>query len=219
VPADVTGAWPWLSLAALGAFHGLNPAMGWLFAVGLGLQEGRRRAVYQALVPIAVGHALSIAAVVAAAGVAQLLVEPRVLRFAAAALLLGFGAYQLLARVRHRALAGMRVSRTDLAIWSFITATGHGAGLMLVPPVLALSPVGPTHAGHHGHTMAGVTDAVGQGMAAVAVHTGAMLVVAGLVAVIVFDWVGVAFLRRAWVNFDILWAVALVLAGGVLLIV
>ena len=121
MPADVTGAWPWLSLAALGAFHGLNPAMGWLFAVGLGLQEGRRRAVYQALVPIAVGHALSIAAVVAAAKAAQLLVEPRVLRFAAAALLLGFGAYQLLARVRHRALAGMRVSRTDLAIWSFIT--------------------------------------------------------------------------------------------------
>jgi hypothetical protein len=219
VPVDVTGAWPWVSLAALGAFHGLNPAMGWLFAVALGLQEGRRRAVCRALIPIALGHAVSIATVAAAASIAQALVEPRLLRFTAAAILIGFGVYYLLARVRHRALAGMRVSGKDLAIWSFVTATGHGAGLMLVPPLLALASAPSLHAGHHGHAMPGLTDAVSQGIVAVVVHTGAMLVVAGAVAVIVFDWVGVAFLRRAWVNFDIVWAVALVLAGGLLLIV
>jgi len=217
----VTNVWPWLTLAGLGAFHGLNPAMGWLFAVGLGLQEGRRAAVYRALGPIAVGHALSIAVVVVVAGVAQFMIEPRLLRYGAAALLVAFGAYHLFGRVRHRARAGMRVSLTALAIWSFITATGHGAGLMIVPPLLALSPAGDAaaHAGHHAHALAGVGGTLGQWFAAVAVHTISMLVVAGVIAVIVFDRVGLAFLRRAWVNFDLVWAVALVATGFALLII
>jgi hypothetical protein len=195
--------------------------MGWLFAVGLGLQERRRAAVYRALGPIAVGHAASIAAVVMVAGMAQLMIEPRLLRYGAAALLVAFGAYHLSGRVRHRARAGMRVSLTDLAIWSFITATGHGAGLMIVPPLLALSPPGDAaaHAGHHGHAMAGIGATLGQWIAAVAVHTISMLVVAGVIAVIVFDRVGLAFLRRAWVNFDLVWAVALVATGLALLLI
>ena len=123
--------WPWVALAGLGAFHGLNPAMGWLFAVALGLQRGNRAAVLQSLLPIAAGHALSVGMVVLAVGALRAFVDPMILQVGAAIALIGFGLYRLLAR--HRGRVGMQVSRVQLLVWSFLMATAHGAGLMLIP--------------------------------------------------------------------------------------
>jgi hypothetical protein len=212
----VTDLSPWLALAGLGAFHGLNPAMGWLFSVALGLQHRSRFKVVWSLLPIAAGHAVSIAGVVALAALARRVVEMGPLRWAAAALLFAFGFYRLAFRHTARA-AGMRVGFGDLTVWSFLMATGHGAGLMLVPVLLRL-PMADSHTAHSGWGGPSIpTDAMAA-VLAVAVHTLAMLAVAGLIAVVVYEWVGLAFLRRAWINLDLLWALALFAAGAVLMI-
>jgi hypothetical protein len=212
------GAWPWLALAGLGAFHGLNPAMGWLFAVALGLQRHSREAVLKALVPIAAGHALSIALIVLIASALRALLEPRVLQLGAAAVLIGFGLYRLLAR--HRGRVGMQVSAAQLLFWSFLMATAHGAGLMLLPVVLAMPPdaLGVPHAHMHTHDLAAIGSSAGATLAVIGVHTAAMLCVAGAVGLAVYDWVGLAFLRRGWINLDLVWVCALMAAGGILLV-
>jgi hypothetical protein len=203
--------WPWLALAGLGAFHGLNPAMGWLFAVALGLQRQSLRAVVWSLLPIALGHAVSIAAVVAAVAVLQRLIDVRLLQWGAAALLVGFGLYRLAAR--HRGRGGMQVGFGELALWSFLMATAHGAGLMLIPVLLNID-MGAGHAMH----LQGICPEIGVSVAAVVVHTVAMLAVTGAIAVVVYRWVGLAFLRRGWINVDLIWSIALIAAGGALLI-
>src|SRR5437762_3603301 len=123
---------PWLTLFGLCAFHGLNPAMGWLFAVALGMQEQRRSAVWRALPPIALGHAASVALVVGLIVLAKAAVSQTMLKSAAATILFGFGLYRLI-RARHPNWVGMRVGFRDLGVWSFVMASAHGAGLMLVP--------------------------------------------------------------------------------------
>jgi len=205
----VTGAWPWIALAGLGAFHGLNPAMGWLFAVALGLQRQRREAVLQSLLPIAAGHAASIGVVVLLVSVLRVFIDLQVLQLTCAALLIGFGGYRLLAR--HRGRFGMQVSSAQLVGWSFLMATAHGAGLMLLPVLLGMpSP----HA--HAHVMSGAGQTATSALVAIGIHTLAMLCVAGAVGLVVYEWVGVEFLRRGWINLDLVWAVALVGAGLIL---
>ena len=222
--------WPWLTLALLGAYHGINPAMGWLFAVALGLQERRRAAVFRAFVPIALGHAVSVAAVVVLLGAAQGLVDLGVLRLIGAVVLVIFGLYKLLAPMSHPRWVGMRVNFRDLIAWSFLMATAHGAGLMLLPVLLRL-PRGAEHATHDAgmhadHAMhaahmqmAGATATSTVEFAAVAVHTAAMFLVMGAIAIVVFEKVGLAILRRAWVNLDLIWAVALIVTGALSLVV
>lgn len=211
----MTSIWPWLALAGLGAFHGLNPAMGWLFAVALGLQRQSRAAVLWSMLPIAAGHALSVALVVVAVGVLRAFVDFKMLQVGAAITLIAFGLFRLFAR--HRARVGMQVSGGDLALWSFLMATAHGAGLMLLPVLLGM-PIGGHH--EHAHTLAvaQIGQSAATGFAAIAVHTAAMLVVAGTVAVAVYEWAGLAFLRRGWINLDLLWALALTAAGLILLV-
>ena len=210
---------PWLALAALGAFHGVNPAMGWLFAVGLGLQNGRRSAVVRALSPIALGHAASIAVVVAVVAAASSVVPARTLGVVGGLVVLAAGLYKLARRARHPRWVGMRVGFRDLTLWSFLMSSAHGAGLMLVP--LLLTPgsadAGSAHAAH----AAPIVERAAAGptllstAAVLAVHSGAMLVVMGAIALAVYDLFGVGFLRRGWINLDVLWAAALVLAGVV----
>lgn len=210
--------WLWTALVGLGAFHGINPGMGWLFAVALGLQEQSRAAVLRSLVPIALGHAISIAAVVAALWVLHAVVDPAVLTAGSAVVLMAFGVYRLLRR--HKARVGMRVGFADLTLWSFLMATAHGAGLMLVPVLLQL-PMGYQHAAaSHGHStiVPAGQDTIGIALAAVGIHTIAMLAVTGVVAIVVFDWIGLAFLRRGWINIDLLWSLALIGAGAILLV-
>ncbi|HKG94272.1 MAG TPA: hypothetical protein VKA84_20335 [Gemmatimonadaceae bacterium] len=205
-----------LTVALLGAFHGLNPAMGWLFAVGLGLQEGRRAGVLRALPPIALGHALSIGAVLAAVSALRLVVPPRALALAAAAVLLGFGGYVLVRRsVRHPRWVGMRVGFRDLTLWSFLMSSAHGAGLMLVPVLLAI-PAAAAAGAHVGHAaqLASTAGAIG-GATALGVHTLALFAVMAGVAIAVFEILGLALLRRAWINLDVIWGGAMVVAGVV----
>ncbi len=221
--------WPWLTLALLGAYHGINPAMGWLFAVALGLQERRRAAVLRAFAPIALGHAVSVAAVVTLLGAAQALVDLSVLRLVGAAALVIFGLYKLLAPMSHPRWVGMRVHFRDLTTWSFLMSSAHGAGLMLLPVLLRISSVGAPaahamadHSTHTAHMqMAGMAGAVAAPtveIAAVAVHTIAMFLVMAAVAIVVYEKVGLAILRRAWVNLDLVWAVALIVTGGLSLV-
>jgi hypothetical protein len=197
---------PWLAVAGLGAFHGVNPAMGWLFAAALGLHRKSRRTVLISLLPIAVGHALSVAVVAAVVVLLGIVVEPAYLRAIAGTALVGWALYHLARGARHRVRVGMQAGLTGLALWSFLMAGAHGAGLMLVPALIPLCLSG------------GVARSPATALAAVGLHTAAMLLVAGAIALAVYEWIGVAFLRRGWINLDRLWVGALLAAGTVLLV-
>ena len=199
---SAAGIW---SAAALGAFHGLNPAMGWLFAVALGLQEHRRRAVLAALVPIATGHAVSVGLVGLALAAAGLALPVRGLALTTALALMAFGVFRLARPYAHPRWVGMRVGFRDLVFWSFLMATAHGAGLMLAPVFLGL-PGAAAHVHPSG------------GLAILVVHTAAMFLVMGALALGVYETVGLALLRRAWINLDLIWGAALILAGAVMLV-
>ncbi|OCP02801.1 MULTISPECIES: hypothetical protein [unclassified Ensifer] len=207
----MTTFWPWLSLAGLGAFHGLNPAMGWLFAVALGLHSQSGRVVWLSLAPIAIGHAISVATVLAVVVAFGSTLDPNTFRMAAAALILGAAGYSAVYGHRHRVRIGMRTDMAGLALWSFLMATSHGAGLMLVPAVLSLCLAG------HASELA-MASSLPISLAAVAVHSGAMLIVTAVLSLAVFAWFDLAVLRSAWINFDRLWTLALGATGIVLLV-
>jgi hypothetical protein len=213
---------PWLAVAGLGAFHGLNPAMGWLFAVALGLQEQRRGAVLQALPPIALGHATAVLLAVLVVGVAQIVVPLDVVRYVCAGALILFGLYKLVRR-GHPRWVGMRVGFRDLTAWSFLMASAHGAGLMLVPVLLGLSSAEHAqelHGAHIDHTaMASSASVVLADLAAVGLHTLALFAVMGVIAMVVYEKLGVMILKRTWFNLDLLWAGALVAAGLITLLI
>ena len=212
--------WPWLAVFGLGVFHGVNPAMGWLFAVALGLQEQKRAAVFRALPPMVLGHALSIGIIIAVVLAVRVSLPPRTLRIAAAAVLFGFGLYRLL-RSRHPNWVGMRVGFGDLTLWSFIMASAHGAGLMLVPFFLQ-SADGQIAHHHEGHQMHAWAFASFSGPAllimAVVVHTLGYLLTTAVVAFVVYEKLGVAILRRAWFNIDLAWMLALMITGVFILL-
>lgn len=201
----------WLVLFGLGAYHGLNPAMGWLFAVSLGLQEKTSRAVWRALPPLALGHLLSMSAVVALFGLLQIGLSNLVVRIAAAVVLVGLGITKLVSsrHPRWASWTGMRVGFRDLTIWSFLMATAHGAGLMLLPVLFSLP------AGEHSQHMHAGAALPQPWLIAVAIHTFAYLATAGAIGLVVYRYLGLAFLRRAWLNLDMLWGVALIVAGVV----
>jgi hypothetical protein len=194
-----------LTLIGLGAFHGLNPGMGWLFAVAIGLQERSRAAVLRALGPIAAGHAASVLVVALVVSAARSVVAGRVVAIAGGAVLVGFGLWRTLSK-RHFRWAGMRLTAWQLTSWSFLMSSVHGAGLMLLPVLVAGSGSG----GHHA-----VSGAASWwvGLLATAVHTLATATVTGVVAILVFEVIGLRILRVAWINLDRVWALALVGAG------
>jgi hypothetical protein len=203
-----TELWPWLALAGLGAFHGLNPGMGWLFAVALGLHRKDRTIVYLSLLPIAAGHALAIAAAVLAFTSLGLVINARAVTAAAGTLLVGWAAYHWRYGHRHRVRIGMQTGLMGLLVWSFLMATAHGAGLMLWPALAPLCASAGMTAG---------ADRLALALAAVGLHTATMLLITGAIALAVYEWIGVGVLRSAWINVDAIWMVALVLAGIVLL--
>ena len=212
--------WPWLAVFGLGIFHGINPAMGWLFAVALGLQEQTRTAVFRALPPMVLGHALSIAIIIGAVLLARISLPHSALKIVAAAILFAFGLYRLL-RSRHPNWVGMRVGFGDLTLWSFVMASAHGAGLMLVPFFLPSPTAEPVH--HHDvhemHAWAFANfSAPSLLIASVVVHTLGYLVATALVAIVVYEKLGVAILRRAWFNIDLVWMLALMITGVFILV-
>jgi len=205
----VSELWPWLAVFGLGIFHGINPAMGWLFAVALGLQEQKRAAVFRALPPMVLGHALSIGIIIAAVMLARVSLPHRALKIGAAAILFAFGFYRLL-RSRHPTWVGMRVGFGDLTLWSFVMASAHGAGLMLVPLFLGSPAAGDAH--HHTAAFANF-GAPSLLAASVAIHTLGYLLMTALVAILVYEKLGVGMLRRAWFNIDLVWMLALMVTG------
>jgi hypothetical protein len=216
----VSEFWPWLAVFGLGMFHGINPAMGWLFAVALGLQEQKRAVVLRALPPMVLGHALSIGVIIAVVLLARVAVPHRTLKIAAAAILFGFGLYRLL-RSRHPNWVGMRVGFGDLTLWSFVMASAHGAGLMLVPLFLPSPAAGELHHhdGHQMHAWAFANfSAPSLLIAAVVIHTLGYLLTTALIAIVVYEKLGVAILRRAWFNIDFIWMLALMITGVFILV-
>ena len=213
-------SWPWAALFLLGAYHGINPGMGWLFAVALGMQEKSSRAVWRALVPISVGHALAIGVMVALAGLVQAVLPLRSVKMGVAVILFAFGFYHLL-RHRHIRYGGMQVGFGDLTMWSFLMASAHGAGLMVLPVLFGMggrdSIAGSPVSLHHVHRVAMGGSATN--LEAVLVHTLGYLVVTGFVAWVVYEKLGLALLRKAWLNLDLIWAVALVVTGSFVLVI
>jgi hypothetical protein len=212
-------ALPLVTVALLGTYHGLNPAMGWLFAVGLGLQDRDRRSVLRALPPIAIGHELAVAVVAALVVGLGVLADPQTLAMGAGAVLIGFGLFRFVRPRAHPRWTTMRVTRRELTWWSFLMSSAHGAGLMVAPILLGSGAAETSHAhAGHAHDHPAATMDAAEALLAITVHVGAMLVVMAVVALVVFEKLGLAFLRRAWINSDQFWAAAFVAAGAVTLV-
>jgi len=201
------GLWPWAVLIGLGAFHGLNPAMGWLFAVALGLYRHSRNVVLVSLIPIALGHALAIAVVVYAVIGLGMAIDQDMFRIVAGLLLIAWGLYHSFRGHRHGLRIGLTTGMAGLGAWSFTMAMAHGAGIMLIPVLMPL-----TQAAGHAHHMP-VTGSLEVASLAVLLHSLAMLVTTGAVALVVYEWVGLDFLKRGWINLDLIWTALLIGMG------
>jgi len=207
--------WSWAAMAGLGLFHGINPGMGWLFAVALGMQERCTRAVWRAMAPLALGHGLAIGVAVGAALLIGAALPPRLLIWPVAAVLIGMGAYRFF-RCRHPRWAAMRVGPGRLTLWSFLMASAHGAGLMVLPFFLGIAAPADAASCHAGgdHLHAGWTA-----LAATGVHSAGYLIMTAAAAVLVYSKFGLRLLREKWVNLDLIWAAALVITGAVTLLI
>jgi hypothetical protein len=188
--------------------------MGWLFAVALGLNRRSQRTVLVSLVPIALGHAISVAAVLALVLALGLVIDQAILTHLAAIVLIGWAAWHALYGHRQRVRVGMQTGLAGLVLWSFVMASAHGAGLMVVPAMLPLcASVGPMS----DPAAAGTLPYALPALAALGVHTAAMLAAIAAVSVAVYNWIGLAVLRRGWINLDFVWVAALVLCGVMML--
>jgi len=208
----------WNAMLVLGAYHGINPGMGWLFAVALGMQQGGARGVWRALPPIALGHAMAVGLVLLAAALAGLIVPMDTLKAIVAGILMTLGLYRLW-RHRHPRYGGMQVTFGTLTVWSFLMASAHGAGFMVLPFVMRMPGAVPAATSGHAHHVAATVGSVPwTNAAAVLVHTLAYLIVMTLFAWTVYRKLGLRLLRTAWFNVDWLWAGALVVTGVVVLL-
>jgi hypothetical protein len=227
---------PWLILLGLGAFHGINPGMGWLFAVALGLQERRRKGVLAALLPLGLGHALAVAAALVVALLVGAIVPLPYLRWVVAGILIPLGISRLV-RHRHPRWASMRVGIGRLTLWSFLMASAHGAGLMVVPVFLGMSASSAPMAHHQlgsvlqtGPSMISPSSTSDENVApdtttfsstmgapvallATGLHALGYLLVTAFVALLVYEKLGLELLRKAWFNIDLLWALSLIATG------
>ena len=211
----IVATWPWLALTLLGAWHGLNPGMGWLFAVALGLQQRSRRAVFGALLPIAVGHALAIGLVVLLVYIVGIVIPSQWLQIGGAGMLFAIAICKLW-RARHPTWVGMRVNFWDLTTWSWLMATAHGAGLMVVPVLLGGRSMFCGAIPSNTNSLLFFQPLIV--IAAVGVHTLSHLVIAGLVAWTVYDFIGLPVLRRSWINLDLIWCFSLLGASAILIL-
>ena len=110
----------------------------------------------------------------------------------------------------------MRVSDRELTLWSFLMSSAHGAGLIVAPVLIGLQGEADDH---HRGDLAMIGDLpLSAGAAGMVLHVAAMLLVMGVVAVVVYEKVGLGILRRAWINTDHVWAGAFVVAGVITLI-
>jgi len=206
---DWTTAGLWLAVVGSGIYHGVSPGMGWPLAVSAGLMDRRPDALFSALWPLAVGHFLAMTAVILPFALLVVLTQWRTqIQMTAAMIVIAFGIFRLINRRHPRALA--RIKPTRLALWSFAVAIAHGAGLMLVPIYLGLCTVADA-----GHAAAGTLIGSNLSMAIVvaAIHAAAMIVSGGLLAWLVYRYLGLRFVSRSWFNLETLWALSLIVVG------
>lgn len=202
---------PWLGVLLLGAYHGANPGMGWLFAVARGMQERSRRALLLSLLPIAFGHEAAVLLVLVAVSLLEPFAGLRWLKLGAALVLVAFAAILLVRRRLHPTGFGMRMGPLRLGWWSFLMSSAHGAGLMLAPLFLGIAATAP------GPALPEIGGPLGLAALAATLHVVGLVLVMGGMALTVYERLGVSLLRRAWVNLDLIWSVALLGAGGIAL--
>lgn len=199
----------WVAVVGLGLYHGINPAMGWPLAVANGMTDRRARSVFATLLPLGGGHFAAIAVGLAPFALLSWYVAwSQAIRLGAGAAVLLFGVFKLIKRRHPRMLA--RIPPTRLAWWSFLMATAHGAGLMLAPFMLGLCAA----PGHAGVAAALARSTMGTALLVATVHTLAALLAGMGMAWIVYRYLGLQFLRRAWLNLDAVWGASLVVAGA-----
>jgi hypothetical protein len=214
----VHGAWPYILLGLLGAYHGINPAMGWLFAVALGMQERSRRAVLRSLLPIAIGHECSIVLIAGVVLGLGLLADSSALHVGAGIGLIVFGSFRFIKPHAHFRWTSMNVNRRELSWWSFLMSTAHGAGFMVAPVLIGAGAADTARASDHElrHVQTASLSIPGSALALL-LHVASMILVMGVVSIVVYEKLGVAILRQAWLNTEWLWAGAFVMAGVVTL--
>lgn len=212
--------WTWITLALLGAYHGLNPAMGWLFAVALGMQERSRKAIFRALPAVAVGHEGALVVTLGILRAAEVVAAATLVQPLAAAGVIAFGLFKVFWPRWHPKWVGMRVGPKDLAVWSFLMSMAHGAGVMLLPVWLRVQPVAANEVHNHPAASFDISSiSFGHDAAALTLHTASMLLVMVVVALLVYEKLGLAMLRKAWINQDVLWGLSLVTAGSLTLVI
>ncbi|SNS38976.1 hypothetical protein [Antarctobacter heliothermus] len=203
----------WGAVLMAGVYHGVNPGMGWPLAVSAALMERKRVALWRALGLLAAGHFAAMAAILLPfTAMVSLVTWEAEIRIGAGLLVMAMGVYLLINRRHPRMLA--RVPPGRLALWSFLAALAHGAGLMLVPIYLGLCDLEAMDAGHVAATELMAAHA-GTALGVALAHTAAMALAGGALALAIYHWVGLKFLTRGWFNLDLLWAVSLVLVGGI----
>lgn len=206
----------WWAVIASGLYHGVNPGMGWPLAVSSALMESRTASLYKALSALALGHLLAMMAILLPFSLLFVLVEhQREIQIGAACLVIALGVYLLINRRHPRVLA--RVPPSRLALWSFLAAMAHGAGLMLVPIYLGICATVDSDAGHAAADQL-MRGTLGTALAVAAAHTLAMTTAGGALALGVYHWLGLRFLSKGWFNLDVLWALSLILVGSIALI-
>lgn len=210
-----TTAGLWLAVVLSGIYHGLNPGMGWPLAVSSALMERRRAALFSALGALALGHFLAMLLILLPfSALTSLLTYERELRLGAGLLVIALGLYLLITRRHPRFLA--RVPPHRLALWSFLVAIAHGAALMLVPIYLGLCGPEELHGGHGAASELFARNA-GLVLGVTLAHTAAMVGAGGILAFAVYKWLGLNFLRKGWFDLEIVWALSLILVGGLAL--
>ena len=203
----------WLAVVVSGLYHGVNPGMGWPLAVSAGLMGHGRRDVVTALVPLAVGHLVSMLVILLPfAAMTALLDWQHEIRIGASAAVIAFGVFRLVDRRHPRVLA--RIRPTQLALWSFVIATAHGAGLMLLPIYLGLCSADELDLAHQTSSILMAQNSATAVLVSL-VHTLSMVAAGGMIAVLVYDWLGLKFLSRSWFNLDLVWALSLILIGAI----
>jgi hypothetical protein len=208
---DWTPAGLWLAVVASGLYHGINPGMGWPLAVSAGLMQKNSRALVAALWPLSVGHLVAMLLMMLPFALLMTLVEwQRQIQIGAGLLVVGFGLFRLVNRRHPRALA--RIAPTQLGLWSFAVAIAHGAGLMLVPIYLGLCRAADFDKAHDA-AGALINSSLGMAVLVAVVHASAMIVAGGLLAWLVYRYLGLQLVSRSWFNLDAAWAVSLVLVG------
>lgn len=209
-PATVTALW-WAVIIS-GIYHGINPGMGWPLAVSAALMERSHKAMPRALAMLAGGHFLAMIVILLPFSLMLFLVEWELeIRMGAGLLVIAMGVCLLVNRRHPKILA--RVHPARLAFWSFLAAMAHGAGLMLVPIFLGICRFGQDDAGHLA-AQSLMNNNVVTALLVASVHTLAMMLSGGLIAFVVYLWLGLKFLSKTWFNLDLVWALSLIVVGG-----